>query len=184
MKTVRILFVGNSHTFVNFLPALVMKKAEADGMQVDAVMITHGGWFLAQHVQEPEVQFNIRYGHYDYVVLQEHSHPFAPEKKYTEAAAALCGWIREAGSTPVIYATWSTEAEPQVQAYMNDIHRRTAETNGALLAPVGETWWQYKEAHPDVTMYNEDGQHASPAGSDFAAGIIWETVKGDFLKKA
>ena len=76
MKHLRILFIGNSHTYVNGVPALVRDLAASDGYEVDVTMIAHGGWYLWQHVQEPDVPFNIKYGHYDYVVLQEHSHPF------------------------------------------------------------------------------------------------------------
>ena len=50
---------------------------------------------MEQHVQEPDVRFNILYGHYDYVVLQEHSHPFGPEEKLFDAVRQLNTWIRE-----------------------------------------------------------------------------------------
>ena len=57
---------------------------------------------------------------------------------------------------------------------MNEAHRRVADQIGALLAPVGENWWEYKKSHPTLELYAEDGGHASPAGSDFAAKQIWE----------
>jgi len=43
-------------------------------------MIAHDGRSLSEHAIEPEVRFNILYGDYDYVVLQEASHPFAGEE--------------------------------------------------------------------------------------------------------
>ena len=48
---------------------------------------------------------------------------------------------------------------------------------GALVAPIGENWWEYKKSHPTLELYAEDGGHASPAGSDFAAKYIWETIR-------
>ena len=36
----------------------------------------------------------------------------------------------------------------------------------------------YKEL-PGLEMYAEDGAHASPASSDFAAKMIWETIRAD-----
>ncbi len=57
-------------------------------------MLAHGGWYLHQHVEEPDARFNIKYGHYDYVVLQEHSHPFDDVPGYIEAATTLASWIR------------------------------------------------------------------------------------------
>ena len=178
-KPLALLFIGNSHTYCNDLPLLVRLRAEEAGYDCRVTMIAHGGWFLAQHAEEPDVRFNILHGRYDYVVLQEHAHPFGPEEKLWDAAVRLNGWIRQAGSTPVLYETWSRKAEPEAQAEMNKAHRRVAGEIGALLAPVGENWRQQRQSHPEPEMYAEDGAHASPAGSAFAAAVIWETIRED-----
>ncbi len=184
MKPLSLLFIGNSHTYVNDMPLMVKRRAEEAGFDCRTVMIAHGGWYLAQHAEEPDVRFNILHGNYDYVILQEHAHPFGPEEKFRSAAAALCQWIREAGSTAVIYATWAKRDDPGCQAFMNQAHRRAAEETGALLAPVGEGWWDYMKSHPEAEMYSSDGAHASPAGSDFAAETIWKAIKTDIARKS
>ena len=97
----RILFIGNSHTYVNDMPEIVARLAKKDGIDCEVAMIAHGGWFLEQHAAEPETRFNILYGNYDYVVLQEHAHPFGPEGKMLSAAEKIGGWIHEAKSTAV-----------------------------------------------------------------------------------
>ena len=68
-KKLRILFIGNSHTYFNDMPIMVARRFREDGYDCEVTMIAHGGWFLEQHAQEPEVRFNILYVHYDYVVL-------------------------------------------------------------------------------------------------------------------
>ena len=178
----RILFIGNSHTYYNDLPAIVQKIAQEEGYQTEVTMIAHGGWYLKQHVEEPDVPFNIRYGHYDYVVLQEHSHPFDCIEDYQNAAATLAEWVKEADSTPVIYATWSRKEEEYEQARMNRINRELAAHLEAVLAPVGENWWEYSRSWPDLEMYAEDGAHASPYGSEFAAKVIWTAIREDILR--
>ena len=85
-KKLRLLFIGNSHTYYNDMPLMAAKKARAAGYDCEVTMIAHGGWFLAQHVAEPDVRFDILFGNYDYVILQEHAHPFGPEEKFFEAA--------------------------------------------------------------------------------------------------
>ena len=182
-RPLNILLIGNSHTYYNDMPLMVQKRAVEEGYDCRVVMIAHGGWFLAQHAKEPDVRFNILYGGFDYVVLQEHAHPLAPEDMFREAAITLNQMIREAGSIPVLYETWASETEPEVQAHMNEVHERIAKEIGALLAPVGENWWEYRKAWPDLRMYAEDGKHASKAGSDFAAKYIWETIRTDMEKK-
>lgn len=143
-KKLRLLFIGNSHTYYNDMPLMAAKKARAAGYDCEVTMIAHGGWFLAQHVAEPDVRFDILFGNYDYVILQEHAHPFGPEEKFFDAARKLNTWIREANSTPVIYMTWAMKEEEAVQPRMTKAHREIAEEIDALLAPVGEEWWQYK----------------------------------------
>ncbi len=182
-KTLRILFIGNSHTYYNDMPRMVQKRAIEAGFDCRVTMLAHPGWFLAQHVQEPDVRFNILFGDYDYVVLQEHAHPFGPEEKYRDAAIRLHELIREAGSVPVIYETWARKGEPEMQPHMNKVHRAIAEEIDALLAPVGENWWAYQRSWPEIEMYAEDGEHASQAGSDFAAKHIWETIREDITRK-
>ena len=182
-KKLRILFVGNSHTYYNDMPILVRRRAIDEGYDCSVTMIAHGGWFLSQHVQEPDVRFNILYGGYDYVVLQEHAHPFGPEEQFLNAAIALNQLIREAGSTPVLFECWAKKDEPEAQEHMNQVHQRIANEIGALLAPVGENWWDYKKSWPDLEMYDPDGAHASVDGSDFAAKYIWETIRHDLKRK-
>ena len=92
-------------------------------------------------------------------------------------------WIREAGSTPVLFETWARKDEPEKQPEMNSVHERIAKETGALLAPVGLYWWGSMESRPDLEMYAEDGAHASPAGSDFAAKYIWEEISTDIHRK-
>ena len=165
------------------MPLMVRDRAAEEGYDCRVMMIAHPGWFLEQHVKEPEVRFNIMFGNYDYVVLQEHANPFGPEDVFLEAAKILNTWIREAGSIPVLYETWAKEDEPEKQEVMNEVYHQIADEIDALIAPVGENWWSYKKSRPDLKMYHSDGEHASSAGSDFAAKYIWETIRHDLWKK-
>ena len=182
-KQLKILFIGNSHTYYNDMPLLVKKRFDEEDFACSVVMLAHPGWFLSQHVEDPEAKFNILYGGYDYVVLQEHSHPFGPVEKYFDAVRTLTGWIKESGSIPVIYLTWSKKDEPEMQQLMTDAHRQIAAETGSLTALVGEKWWKYKENHPDLEMYAEDGGHASPAGSAFAAEVISSAIRNDLCRR-
>ena len=64
-KPLAILFIGNSHTYFNDMPLMVQRRAEDAGYDCRVTMIAHGGWFLAQHVEEPDVRFNNLFGGYD-----------------------------------------------------------------------------------------------------------------------
>ena len=182
-KQLMILFIGNSHTYYNDMPLMVRNRFAEAGYDCRVVMLAHPGWFLAQHAEDPEAKFNILYGGYDYVVLQEHAHPFGPSEKFFDAVRTLTGWIRESGSVPVIFMTWARKNEPEAQQAMTDAHKRIAEETGALLARVGEMWRDYMESRPDLELYADDGAHASPAGSAFAAEMIAAAIRDDLSRK-
>ena len=46
----RLLFVGNSHTFFNDMPEMVAERFRKDGYDCEVAMIAHGGWSLSQLV--------------------------------------------------------------------------------------------------------------------------------------
>lgn len=183
-KKIRVLFIGNSHTYYNDMPELFRERAERDGFACEVTMLAHGGWRLSQHAKEPEVSFNIHYGNYDYVVLQEHAHPFVPFAEYQTSVSTLTDWIRAAGAVPVLYLTWAKKNEQEKQKEMTEAAERMAAETSALLAPVGEHWWEYQKAHPDAAFYQKDDAHATRAGSVFAAIEIWNTIREDIQKKA
>ena len=179
----KVLFIGNSHTYVNDMPALFAEAARRDNFRCDVVMCTGSGWHLSQHVKEPDTKFNILHGHYDYVVLQEYTHPFGPEQSMHEAVAKINEWIRAADSTPVMYMTWAKKGHPEQQAELTNAYTSCAKEINALLAPVGVEWWKLLAENPSLDLYRSDGEHASLNGSTLAATIIWKTIKADYLKR-
>ena len=63
-----------------------------------------------------------------------------------------------------------------MQKHMNEVHRQVAAEIGALLAPVGEKWWEEIHRNPSVDLYYEDRRHASVAGSTLAARVIFDAL--------
>ena len=135
--------------------------------------------FCGQLVEEPEVQFNIRYGHYDYVMLQDMSNPFESERRFIRSIAILVQWIRETGARPILYLPWTRCDGESRQAAMTASYKKASEEFSVPLAPAGEFWWEYRREHPETEMYYEDGTHASEAGSEFVAGYIYRAISTD-----
>ena len=148
--------------------------AREAGIDCQVTMIAHSNWRLCDHAKEPDVRFNIKYGKYDYVILQEYSQPFEEEAEYERSMRRFCGWIRRAGARPVIYMTWSRRDEPEAQETINRACRRMAEELDCLLAPVGEIWWQRIGEGAD--LYFTDGQHPSKMGTAFVAEQLWRVI--------
>lgn len=172
----KVLFIGNSHTYFNDMPALFKAFCLQRGVEAQVTMLTKGGMGLDYHLKQEQTLFNIRYGDYDYVVLQHTAHPMGDLTIMHEAAYALVKVIREAGSTPVFYQTWAKKGDEAFQPTMSGIYNDLGRELDVPVAPVGDEWQKYRLAHPEAELYWKDGEHASPDGSALAARVILETI--------
>ena len=175
----RVLFIGNSHTYVNDMPQIFAEICRKAGVATEVTMLTHGGMGWDFHEVQPEVRFNIRYGNYDAVVLQHTAHPMGDLTVMHDAACALVRIIREAGSTPVFYQTWAKKGDEAFQSTMSGVYNDLGKELNVPVAPVGDEWQACRLAHPEAEMYFKDGEHASPEGSALAARVILQTILND-----
>lgn len=168
----RVLFVGNSHTYFNDMPAQFSRMVrELTGQEPEVEMLAYSGRSLAWHREEYfALRFALLRGGFDYCVLQQQAHPF-PGEEVTEAALGqilpLCS---AAGTRPVLFMTWAEEARPENAAPMSRCYRRLAARYDALLAPIGELFERFRGS--DIRLYWQDGEHASPYGSYLSAAVL------------
>lgn len=172
----RVLFIGNSHTYFNDMPKTFREIAVGNGIETEVTMLSHGGMGFDYHAEQPDVPFNILYGNYDFIVLQHVAHPFGDEEVMFRAAHKLNDWIRQTSSKAVLYMTWPEKRNPQGLARMADAYLRLGRELPATVAPVGLAWRRYGEAHTPDALYFTDGEHASPLGSRLAAYTIFAAI--------
>lgn len=171
----KLLFIGNSHTFFNDLPGMVRDLAVENGYACQVTKLAESGWSLLQHVNEPNTEYVILSGGFDYVILQDRANPFNRED-FTSAVLTLNALIRQTGAIPVLYESWTNKDAANKQAELDAAHYEMAEKIGAILVPVGEYWRDNAHIHSGIDMYAGDGIHATKAGSQFAAGMIWDMI--------
>ncbi len=183
-KMKKILFIGNSHTYMNDMPELARRMIEdATGEECQVVMLAYSGRSLKWHMDEEyfSERFNILNGHYDYCIIQECAHPmteFEDTIKYTHEIIELC---KKVNTTPIIFETWAEKDKPENQLEMNRRYRKIAEDEGVKLAPIGEIWSKVlKELvnEPDADLYYKDGAHASSIGDYLVAMTLTKTITG------
>lgn len=179
----RVLFIGNSHTYFNDMPFLFQfftrtEMAEKAGIEPAlTTMIVHGGRMLSEHIREEEVRYNIKFGGYDYVVLQQAAHPFPGEEVLLRDGKTLSDWIHAAGAQMVAYMTWAEKRAPEHQAIMTESYTKLAEQNHGILAPVGAIWEKIlQDKNAPVNLFFTDGEHASLCGSYLAAMVLFSAV--------
>ncbi len=113
----KVLFIGNSYTYVNDLPSLIVGLADAAGGQkIQADQCVSGGYTLEQHVGGKKAIEKIRQQHWDMVVLQENSlQPILNRESMHRYAQVLDEEIKKQGAKTVFYLTWARQNIPQMQ---------------------------------------------------------------------
>jgi hypothetical protein len=101
--SLKVLFIGNSYTSVNDLPAMVAELADAAGgrkIEVDRHLV--GGCTLEKHVRDQKAIDKIQAKNWDVVVLQEQSlRPVIDRKSMHEYARLLNTEIKQPGRLEV-----------------------------------------------------------------------------------
>lgn len=193
-RPLRVLFVGNSHTFMNDMPQMIAELAHAAGERpLYPKLIARGGARLADHVADGHAAATLGAGRWDALVLQEQQQylSFGREQRLrdTHAPAQLLDIAaKTAGARTVITMGWARrEGDPHnqpgdtFQAMHERLavgHRELASALSATLAPVGIAWKAALDARPELPLYRADGSHAAPLGSYLAACMLYRALYG------
>ncbi len=177
MKKLKLLFIGNSHTYYNDLPEIVREILASAGISASVTMLTEGGKGLEYHAPRKDTRFNILYGGYDYVIMQHKATNF-DRVPLLEGGCAINRLVREAGAKPLLYMIWAHRDRRSLQNTITEGYRELAAEIGAPLAPAGEVWKSLLRTDKTLPLYREDGNHATPLGSYIAAMSIVYAITG------
>ena len=193
----KVLFIGNSYTYVNDLPKMLADVALSVGDTLIYDSNTPGGWTLNQHSTDATTKGKIALGTWDYVVLQEQSQrPAFPITQvevevfpFAKRLDSLINVSNTCGET-VFYMTWGRKngdasncaSFPPLCTYagMDSLlqlrYRMMADSNKAILSPVGAVWKRLRTTSPTLELYSADESHPSVAGTYAAACCFYATV--------
>lgn len=202
-KPLRVLFVGNSYTYVNDLPAMIAALARADrgAPRIEPSRVLMGGAHLQWHWtgkgrgQKPvktHARAEIEKGAFDVVVIQEQSQmPVVAPQVTVKYAALLCQAARKRGARPVMFMTWARKGDMKdprggkpamtpeaMQAGLARTYIEAARAGQAAVAPVGLAWAAVRKARGALALHKGDGSHPSPAGSYLAACVFHAVLTG------
>jgi hypothetical protein len=196
--TVTVLFVGNSLTFRNDLPAMLVNLASSDPgnpirLQVKAE--THPNATLDYMLSQTNALAWAQAHHADYVVLQEHS--FWYGWSYDGALAAAERWqdaLKPLHETPLLFQVWadgdgskvyadkdsrafgSTPAEDARNAAEST--ERLARRLGLPVVAVGQAFEAARKTPGAPDVYGPDHHHPSVAGTYLAALVFYRFFTG------
>ncbi len=195
----KVLFLGNSYTYVNDLPTILLKLANSNGHTLVKDQNTPGGYRFKNHASNNTSLNKIKQGGWDYVVLQaqsqEPSWPISQiENEVFPYAKMLCDTIKHYNPCAEIlfFDTWGRQNGDQQNcsqwppvctfAGMNDRllagYYLMAEQNKAAISPIGIAWKQVREdgLMNDISLYSSDGSHPSVYGSYLAACVMYYSL--------
>lgn len=185
----RVLFLGNSYTYVNDLPGTFARLAQAGGHQAETGMVANAGETLSQHVASSETRDGLASRKWSYVVLQEQSVTPAFEGNRKQdmypAARSLAAMVTPTGATPIFFMTWAhRDGEPggglpgyeSMQVQIDYAYTTIANELAVPVAPVGATWFVTRRQHPEIGLWQDDGSHPSQAGTYLAACVFYATI--------
>jgi len=175
----RILFIGNSFTYVNDLPAVLNTLAIAGGQKPLVVAKeTPGGCSFEKHWKDGKALKAIQSRKWDYVVLQEVSQgPVQNKATMFEYARKLNEPIIAQGAKTVLYMTWSWP-KPDNQPVITAAYQELAKELKAQLVPAGIAWDMTLKEHPEIGLFANDKHHPSPAGTYLVACTFYASLYG------
>jgi hypothetical protein len=190
----RVLFVGNSHTQLNGMPAMIAGLAAA----------TRGARPFWSHVEGAEkgirlidhvsgVTQQLREQRFEYVVLQEQQQwpsfwPAQRQAEFEAPANTLDVLVRASGARTLLFMTWArrdgdlmnvpTDSYEPMQERVRVGYADASRTLGVPVVGVGLVWQQLRRSDPDLVLWNPDGSNPSRLGSYLAACVFYKAFYG------
>ena len=195
--SLRVLWIGNSFTFVNDLPKMVQHIASSKQMKLSCTRALKGGEQLSGHLKNQTLLDYLSKGGWDYVVIQEQSaNPAQPTRLVAEKvypyAKELTKLIREGSPKAhiIFYMTWGHkygnvenvkdyplgDSYEGMQERLKTSYLEMTYDNDAWCAPVGMAWKRVRTERPNCVLYSHDLTHPSVTGSYLAANVIFTTI--------
>jgi len=174
----KVLFIGNSHTFYNAMPFQVRELLRPQDPAATVAMCATGGMTLGWHAEQPETRTAILYQDWDAIVLQQKTHPFDGVEALRKDCRALLPYLKKSRAKVWLYMTWAEKRFPANQAILDHAFTQVAQEIGATPAPVARVWCRLREVAPAIEMYDVDQEHASPNGSYLVACAFYTLLTG------
>ncbi len=175
----RILFIGNSFTNRNDLPAILGRLAAAarPPHHVETERVIANGRALKTHWERGAARAAIRSSKWAYVVLQEQSTlPLKDPKRMHEYVRLFDEEIRASGANTVLYMTWARRHQWERQPELGEAFTSIGRSIGAIVVPAGAAWQQLMSERPDLVLHDKDDSHPSFAGTYLAACTFFATL--------
>lgn len=174
-----LLFMGNSHSSVNRLPAMVAELVHAARTGQSVAAVEAPGWmFLEQRLyDEPSITL-LQSQAWSFVILQAQKYSTSGQYTYSTAEAKeLIRMARAQAAVPILFPEWPRRGVDETMR-IYDLHVSIAQEAPACVAPIGQAWDLALQRHPGLVLHADDGNHSAPAGALLTALVLEATLTG------
>jgi hypothetical protein len=163
-RAVRILFIGNSLTYVGNLPAVFEALCKTSGHKCSAEMIAQGGATLKQRADDQSLSSALKLRAFDYVVLQERGGDYIALPSRTEdranaerAAETLAVDARKLGLKTILLGTY--QPDPRASVEIVKAESAIATRLDIQRVSVSDTLACGRPRHGSLRWFGSDGMH-------------------------
>lgn len=180
----RVLFVGNSLTYVGNVPAVFEALSNKNGKPVASDMIVEGGATLEQRLGDGSVARALAANRYAAVVLQERGGDlfggFGPDARLRsrQAIRALAQLARDHGAETLLLGSYQTD--PAASERLVAEEALAAAEAVIPYLPVSEVLQRARVTEPALAWFASDGMHP---GQDLAlldAVLVYKALHGTY----
>ncbi|WP_350285608.1 SGNH/GDSL hydrolase family protein [uncultured Croceitalea sp.] len=177
IKTIKVLFIGNSLTYYNELPKLVKERAMLQNIHLKADVVAYPNYAIEDHWNDGDVQKLIANNNYHFVFIQQGPSSQAIGRtmlfEYGKKFKKTC---HDNNSKLVYFMVWPSKTYYRTFDRVIANYKDAALANNAIICPVGAIWKANFDATGDLSYYGIDGFHPSLKGSKVAAQTIITTL--------
>lgn len=176
----RVLFVGNSLTYVNDLPGMVGALIDSSGAgPIEIHSVTAPNFSLGDHLQNGTVLKLIAQYRPELLVLQQGPSSLAESRADLIATTQrFDSLVRGVGGRAALYGVWPPRDRLTVFHRVSDSYRLAAERVGGVYLPAGEAWQAAWRRDRTLAFYGEDQFHPSVLGTYVAALVMYQRITG------
>lgn len=177
----RVLFIGNSLTAANGLPAMLEALASLTQppVRITTRLVAFPDFSLEDHWNDGRAVRAIRDGSWTHVVLQQGPSSL-PESQLLlrEYTKRFHGEIRKKGAQTVLYGVWPPKARAAFFDAVSRAYRQAADDVGGVFVPAGDALRAAERLDARLPLFERDGFHPSPVGTYVAAMVFLQRLTG------
>ncbi|MGB0891181.1 MAG: DUF4886 domain-containing protein [Flavobacteriaceae bacterium] len=184
-NTKKVLWIGNSYTFISDIPNITKSLADAAGDDLIVDKSAFGSYTLELHYNNPTTISKIKENNWDHIILQEQSlRPAYGYLKFYNGVDLLTELINSLNpclNKSILYMTWGRKENwnypyLHMQELTTNAYNKVAEIFDTEVAPIGVAWKNVIQERGDINLYLPDQSHQSFAGAYLAACVFYATI--------